>query len=597
MQKRGDEFVSVLKEETPAKKSAEARYAERAAVRAEIEREKDAITKWKRRRDIISVFAKHGLLYLFRDAAFAKLFGRGKRSQTENERLRRIGERLRIAFEELGPTFIKLGQVLVTRQDLLPEPITLELEKLLDRVPPIAFAKLEYILEDELPDGMGTFQWIDTEPLGSASLAQVYKAQLKDGTTVALKVVRPTVEKLFQTDVSVIKKAAARLQKSLPPRLATSVDLSALINDYYSSAMDELDMVEEARKIKEMTKYRKLTAHVDVPEVYIATKNVLAMEYIDGWHIKDFPVDFFTFEERAKIMIDLIHLYVQTMLDGHYHADAHGSNIMIDKHRKKAIIIDWGMTGRMDSVVAQTLMRVIMHIQVNQAEDAAEVIMELNQPTHYTDPVKLKDELKAFCLNFVDSPQGSDRYNYGRLVLEAITISMRHYCKIPSGLALWAKSFSATEGTARWICPEISYGQVVEAYEIPILKSMLSKRFNYRANASMLVESSKLLTTLPRRANKIVEHLADNKFRMNVQMQPDPLTRNMVHQAANRLALALMAFAVIMATGLIIASVPAGTFLGLTKGMIANIGLIASGGLMLFLLWRLFRTRKGRSSY
>ncbi|NUK30624.1 AarF/ABC1/UbiB kinase family protein [Parageobacillus sp. VR-IP] len=569
-----------------------------SAVGEAIEKEIAEITIGKRSRKIISVFAKNGLGMLIKDVMAKKLAGKRKLSQHENEYLRKIGKRLRLAFEELGPTFIKLGQVLVTRQDLLPEPITLELEKLLDKVPPIEFSKIQYIIEKELPDGANTFEWIDEEPLGSASLAQVYKAKLKGGPTVALKVVRPTVEKLFQTDIIVIKKMASWLQKRLPPELQAALDFRELVQDYYSSAMDELDMMEEARKMREMKKkYGKKSEYVDVPEVYEATKNVLIMEYIDGWLIKDFPVDFFTFEERVKIMIDLVHHYVQTMLDGHYHADAHGSNIMINKHTKKAVIIDWGMTGRIDSIMTQILMRVIMHIQLNQAEDAAEVFMELVTPTIYTDVVKVKDELRTLVLNYVSAHQGSSRYNYGRLVLEAISIGIKNYCKIPNGLALWAKGFSATEGTARWICPEISYGQVVEAYEIPILKSILSKRFNFRANASLLAESSEMVATFPRRFNKVMEILADNKLRLNMQIQPDPVIRNILNQIANRLALALVTFAIIVASGFIISSIPNGTFLWMSKETIANVGLTVSIILVIFLIWRLFRTRKHRSLF
>ncbi|QQK74598.1 AarF/ABC1/UbiB kinase family protein [Salicibibacter cibarius] len=587
--------MGIVKEQAPEKESQEEREATVKAVRQDIEKEKAKITKGKRRRKIVSVFAKHGLTFLLKDTLFWKLMGKQKRSQKEDEHLRQIGARIRIAFEELGPTFIKLGQVLVTRQDLLPDPITQELEKLLDQVPPIGYDYMACIIEEEFPEGVDLFEWIDEVPLGSASLAQVYKAEMKDGTTVALKIVRPTVEKLFQTDITVIKKMSGLLQNRLSPELSAAIDIGSLIQDYYSSAMDELDMIEEAGKMREMTKYRKSTSYVDVPAVYEATKNVLIMEHIDGWMLKDFPVDFLTFEERTKIMIDLVHLYVQQLMDGHYHADAHGSNIMIDKHRKKAIVIDWGMTGRMDSVSAFVLMRVIMLIQSNQAEDVAEVFMELMNPTIYTDPVKLKDEIQSLALHYVNSAQGSDRYNYGQLVMQSTAIGISNYCKVPNSLALWAKGFSATEGAARWIAPEISYGRVVEAYEIPILKNILRSRFNYRSNASLVAESSKMVATFPRRATKVMENLAENKFRMNMQLQPDTVMRNTLNQIVNRLSLALITFAIIVASGFIIASVPGGTFLGMSAVTVANIGLVTSLVFVLFILWRFIRTRKHRS--
>src|SRR5690606_34403318 len=123
----------------------------------------------------------------------------------------------RLAFFELGPTFIKLGQVLVTRQELIPEPVTAELAKLLDEVPPMPFRYMAYVMDEELPEGLATFEWIDKEPIGSASLAQVYRARLKDGRMCAVKVVRPHVGKLFQTDIAVIRKFARRVHRLLPP--------------------------------------------------------------------------------------------------------------------------------------------------------------------------------------------------------------------------------------------------------------------------------------------------------------------------------------------------------------------------------------------
>ncbi len=129
------------------------------------------------------------------------------------------------------------------------------------------------------------------------------------------------------------------------------------------------------------------------------------------------------------------------------------------------------------------------------------------------------------------------------------------------------------------------------------LKSILGKRFNFRANASLVAETAEMIATFPRRFNKVLETMAENKWRMTVQVQTDPVTRNTLNQIANRLALSLIAFAIIMATGFIIASIPGGTFLGMEKTTIANIGLAASVILVVFLGWRLFRTRKQRPRF
>ncbi|WP_240613504.1 ABC1 kinase family protein [Pueribacillus theae] len=586
--------MSISKEASSGQENDEFKVALHA-VGKEIKKEREAITRWQRRRKIVSVFAKHGLLFLLKDTEIWKLFGKKQRNKTENDQLHKIGERIRIAFEELGSTFIKLGQVLVTRQDLLPEPITLELEKLLDEVPAIDFRHIQYVLEAELEDGLDTFEWIHPIPLGSGSLAQVYKAGLKDRSIVAVKVIRPTVEKLFQTDIAVIKQMAKMLQKRLPVQLSASLNLMGLVEDYYSGSMEELDMQIEAFKMNEYRREVVRFEHIHVPEVVDATKNVLLMEYINGWMLKEFPVDYLSFEERVLIMTDLAHGYIESMLVGIYHADAHGSNIMIDKNEKRAVVIDWGMTGKIDSNMAHILMRTIMHIQLNQADDAAEVVIELFPPTVYTDIVKLRDELSRLALHYVNTNQGNERYNYGRLVLDAMTIAMKNYCKIPSSLALWAKGFSATEGVARWLCPEISYGKMIETYEMGVLKNMLGKRFNYRANASLLGESGKLLATFPRRINKVMEHTAGNNMKMNLQVQTDPISSNLANQVINRIGITLIFASILIVTSMMIANASSARFLGIEAKTYAGFGIIASTLFTIFVLWRLLRSGKHRS--
>ena len=565
-------------------------------IQEEIDREKAKITKKSRRREIIRILSKNGILYFLKDANFFSLFFKRKRTKSEDDQLRKFGRRLRITFEELGPAFIKLGQVLVTRQDILPEPITLELEQLLDEVPPIPFSHIQYILDSELPEGLATFEWIDAKPLGSGSLAQVYKAKLKTGEIVAVKVVRPTVEKLFLTDISIIKSFVNFIQKRLPVDVAAAVDLNGLITDYYSSSMNELNMIDEARTMDEHRALAHKHATIHVPNIYFATRNVLVMEFIDGWNLKEFPVDFLTFEERLERMIDLAHYYIETFLEGNYHGDAHGANLMLDKRTKKVVIIDFGLMGKMDALHSQAIFRMLLHIRVNQIEDAVECAMDIVSPTIYTDRVKLRDDYRAMMLHYVNSHQGG-KYNWGRLVLEIIHIGMKNYCKIPNGLALWAKGFSATEGTARWLCPEVSYHSVVESADILIMSNIIEKRFNFRSNASLMQETMKLVGTLPRRLNKILETLFYNDLRMNIQIKMEKMTQNMIQQTINRLSLSIIIASMFLGVSYMIGNNPKARYFGLRTETIINTIFTVFIVLTIFLLWRLWKTRKTKSFF
>lgn len=559
-------------------------------VRQEIEKLRANITKGRRYRAIVRTFAKHGLLHLLSDRNPLRLF-RMKRTREEEEELRIIGRRLRRVFEELGPTFIKLGQVLVTRQELIPEPITTELAELLDEVPPMPFPYIAAILDDELPEGLDIFEWIDPEPIGSASLAQVYRARLKDGRECAVKVVRPLVDKLFQTDIAIIKKLVKRVQKLLPPALAVSADLPGLINDYYSSSTNELDMRIEARNMNEHREIMEEFETIDVPEVYIVTERVLVMEFIDGWNLKEFPVDFLTFEERLERMVDLAHYYIKTFSQGFFHADPHGSNIMIDRRTKKAIVVDWGMVGRMDSLHTEAIFRMLLHTRLNQAEDAAEATLDIIQPTPYTDPVHLKDRLRSMFIHYVNSEQAS-KYNWGNLVIQIITIGMQNYCRIPNGLALWAKGFSAAEGTARWLCPEVTYHYVVETADVQMLRNWLSRRFNFRANASFIAEAGKLAGTLPRRINKILEKLAWNDLKLIVENRVDDHLVHKVNKMVNRATLGVMAGGLFVGSSILL------SFGAETMGAIPSLRWLGAGmlwgssALAVYVLWRVIRSKR-----
>ncbi|MFC4767414.1 ABC1 kinase family protein [Effusibacillus consociatus] len=538
------------------------------------EKERSKITKASRFRTIVSVLGKHGLLHLF-----------GSRTN-----MREVGKRMRMAFEELGPTFIKLGQVLVTRQELLPPEITEELSTLLDEVPPIAFQHIQAILSEELPAGIATFEWIDPEPLGSASLAQVYRAKLRGGKECAVKVVRPNVDRLFQTDIAVIRKLVKLVQQILPRSLQASVNLPDLINDYYSSSLSELNMENEASAMEDHRKVAEEFETLHIPEVYLVTKKVLVQEFVDGWSLKEFPVDFFSFEERLLRMTDLAHYYIKTFLNGYYHGDPHGSNILVDKNTKKCVLIDFGMTGRMDSLHTEALFRMLMHIRVNQAEDAVECVMDVLDQTIYTDPVKLKDQMRSMMIQYVNSNQASI-YNWGNLTMSIITIGMKNYCKIPSGLALWAKGFSAAEGTARWLCPEISFHSVVETADVNIIKNWTSRRFNYRPNASLLTETYKLLGTFPRRMNKILERLAWNHMKFTVETKISDSSIDVVNKMVNRISLTGLAGAFFIG-GSILQAFAVGRVSSTLVPFFADAALVVSGVITVYLLWRILRSKR-----
>ncbi|MFX4301483.1 ABC1 kinase family protein [Alicyclobacillus tolerans] len=551
----------------------------KANIREKIANERQSITPARRFRAVSKTLVKHGILHILKD-----------RSRDEESRYRLLGQRLRLAFQELGPTYIKLGQVMLTRQELLPDALTRELEPLLAEVPPIDFAYMEVVLDESMPNWRDEFDFIHPVPIGSASLAQVYQAYLQDGRRAAVKIVRPLARKLFSADIAAIRKLVGRLQRFFPVELRETLDVKGLLQDYYSSSMNELDMRLEAEAMNQQRQYCDEFATLHIPQVYCVKPQVLVMEYIDGWNLKDFPVDFLTFEERLERMADLAHYYVKMFLKGFYHADPHGSNIMIERTTKRAVILDWGMTGRMDTLHTEAIFRMLLHIRVNQAEDAAESALDIYEPTIYTHPVQLKDQLRSLFIHYTDSHQGS-HYNWGNLLFRTIMIALKNHCRIPTGLALWAKGFSAAEGNARWLCPEISFHDLVETADVQIVRDWMSRRLNYHTNAALLTETAKLATTFPRRLNKILEHLEWNKLQFTIDAQLSQVAQRNLSRLTNRVAFAFLAGILFLGGAILITSRGGNFEFSLMAHRIGMIALSASALFILGVIWNALRAR------
>lgn len=244
----------------------------------------------------------------------------------------------------------------------------------------------------------------------------------------------------------------------------------------------------------------------------------------------------------------------------------------------------------MDTIHTEAIFRMLLQIRVNQAEDAAEAALDIYEPTPYTNPVQLKDQLRSLFIHYTNSHQGS-RYNWGNLLFSTIRIAMHNHCRIPTGLALWAKGFSAAEGTARWLCPEVSYHDLVETADVQILRNWLSRRINYRTNANFLTESTKLIMTLPRRINKILEHLEWNKMQLKVDVQLSKMAMRQLQRMVNRISIAILA-GMLFLSGAILLSVGPSGGRGSGAGALGTGAVICSAILMLFVLWGIFLSRR-----
>ncbi|MFK8844955.1 ABC1 kinase family protein [Streptomyces sp. Ac-502] len=256
---------------------------------------------------------------------------------------------IRNTLEELGPLYIKVGQILATRPDFVPQYVRDELEFLNDEATVAPFAGFEMILEDELgPNWRQHFQSIQTqEPLGAASLAQVYKGVMADGTLCAVKVQRPGAREAVWGDMDVLRKLARLIARSAP-HFSEVVDVQAILEVLFTVMRNELDFTLEARNMKKARKAAKPFKCISVPKVILATPRVLVQSFADGVPINKVKPDSLTKTQRKKLSYELISFMFRSyFVERFFHADPHPGNVIVNE-RGKAHVIDWGMVGRID---------------------------------------------------------------------------------------------------------------------------------------------------------------------------------------------------------------------------------------------------------
>lgn len=362
---------------------------------------------------------------------------------------------VRRALERLGPFYIKVGQILATRPDFVPPTMISELEKLHDQVAPAPFSAFEPVLTQELgPRWMSTFRDIDTEhPLGTASLAQVYRAELPDGRTVAVKLQRPGVQEVMADDMSLLRKVS-RLVGRQAPRFNAVVDLDAMLGVVFDAMRPELDFVMEARNMGRAREAAGDFPHLTVPRVTRVTERVLVQTLAPGRSIREADKDAFSAEERAAIGRDLLaFMYRGYFLDRTFHADPHAGNIFIHPG-EPATLIDWGMVGRIDRPMSTSILLLLLNLAMNDGAGTARAWVDMGNTTAWAEVSAFAGDMAALVPQVATA--SLEDLNFGVTLTAVLQNSTRRGIRTSPMVSILGKSFANMEGSIRHLCPELS---------------------------------------------------------------------------------------------------------------------------------------------
>ncbi len=496
-----------------------------------------------RQRQIAEVLVRYEMGHLL------EIFGLERFVSLERRLLRRGAahtrpESLRLALEELGPTFIKLGQALSTRADLLPPDFQAELSKLQDDTNRVAPEVIEETISSEF--GMPTtelFASFDPEPLAAASIGQVHAATLHDGTEVVVKVRRPGAAEEVALDLEILHNLAARASQRW--KEAEHWDLNGLARDFADLLRAELDYLQEAGNAQQFAANFAADPGVRIPSVYpeLTTSRIITLERIRGIKISDLPGLDATGVDRPALAERLAATVAQMVLaDGIYHGDPQPGNFFVEPGGRIGIV-DFGRVGRIDDNLRARLSRLLMALIQKDPDRLTSALLALRVPTTPVDRERLRQDLSELLGRY--SGHAIHDVPIGAAITDVLDIVRRHNLIISPDLALLFAVLILDESITAELDPNFRFDQALRPYVERHLAASLSPAGLARRAEHFGIEVAELAGELPGQVHRLLDTLGDGQFEVHLRTSElQPLVRR-VERLANRVAISILVAAAI----------------------------------------------------
>jgi predicted unusual protein kinase regulating ubiquinone biosynthesis (AarF/ABC1/UbiB family) len=499
----------------------------------------------------------------------------------------RRAEAFASALKEMGPTYVKFGQVLSTRPDIVPPEYIVALESLQDDLEPFSFADVERIVEEDLKVRISkAFESFESTPLAAASLGQVHRAVLRDGREVVVKVQRPNVRDQVKHDLEVFKEIATTIEQHSD--VGRKMNLTGAIEQAHISLMNELNYEQEARNSEIL---RKNLA--EFPQIYIPTiihdmtsPRVLTSEHIRGRKVSKLTPLQVIDHDYADLASALTKAYLkQICVDGIWHSDPHPGNVFVrdlDDGLAEVVLLDFGMVSRISREFQDEIIKLLLAVSSNRGAEAADACARVSEAQEKFDATRFVHEISALVATFHDVDVR--QVNIGRLIFHVIGIANSNELKVPAELAMLAKTLLHLDGVTRRLDPDYDPHTVIRDYAERLMVQKLAQKFAPRNFYPALLDLNQLVLDLPHRAREIIDLTAAGRLSFNLNLTQAEQFLAGIHKVANRITVGVIIAALLIASSMMMRipthaqlfGYPAIAVTGYLLAAIAGIHLIAT---------------------
>jgi ubiquinone biosynthesis protein len=457
-------------------------------------------------------------------------------------------EKLRLILQDLGPTFVKLGQVMSMRTDMLPQKYCEELEKLRTEVTPMPVEDVYTVIQEECGCPVDEiFSSFDEKPLGSACIAQTHAAVLSDGQRVAVKVQRMGIRETMEKDNRLLKKAA-KLMKLTP--IEGTIDINMVLDEMWTVSLQELDFHVEARNAKEFYENNSKEKGISSPQIIesLSTSRMLVMEYIDGFSIGDINNLNSQGIDKYKLCTRFVDNYIKQVIDdGFFHADPHPGNIRI--RDGEIVWIDMGMMGRLTEKDRKLFKKAIHAVTQKDINEIINVLMTLGVCREPIKHSRLYEDVDSMMVKY--STIGTGDIDIAVFLEELFNLASSHGIAMPSGVSMLARGMMTAEGILAAVCPEVNVVEVAAAHLKKEYLSEIDIKKEIESSIYTLMKSGSKSLAIPSLASDLMEAVIKGHAKINLEIMGAGDTMGVVEKLVNRVIICIIASSLFIGSSLI----------------------------------------------